>query len=329
MPTNMRALIDSANYFDWVRDYYRMFSHDIDFTGANILIEPRKISRFSTRSITGLLQALTQHGRNQEKEFVVVTHGTQTGLPIRIKPNNRATLQHTLMDALTDALSDQAATRTSGRRTAMLYQSPSGQRVFASEADLDALLALVQQVRRLHLRHLEFRGCNLGAGRGLRAIHRLLGAQCTVAPRVRHIAYRFATARQGTVSEARFLAAVQRLPAPRRTFTRAECFGGGTRTTSSDVVVAIAVSGNQNLQLLARDRASLTGWTQSYLQDLTLFAAGQQPAGGGYRAGGPLPIFSLETPNHAKPFVFPGDADYASFLTAELAPVSPAAFAIP
>ena len=56
---------------------------------------------------------------------------------------------------------------------------------------------------------------------------------------------------------------------------------------------------------------------------------GQRPSGGGYRAGGPLPVFTLETPRHTKPFVLPGDSNYAGFLAAEQVPVSPAAFQFP
>ncbi len=327
MFTNMRALIDSAAYFDYVRDYYRMFSFDTDFSGASILIEPAKIVRFSTRSIDLLLRELIRHGGNQEKDFVIVTHGNQNGLPIRIRSTNPATLQHTIMDALSDCLSNQPVARASGRQSALLYQG-GGHRVFTNAAELDALLALVRQVRQLRMRHLEFRGCNLGAGPGLRAIHKLLGARYTAAPTVRHVAYRFATARQGAVSAERFLAAMRRLPAPRRTFTRAECFGGGSQGNGNDIVVAVSITNNQ-LHLLARDRASLMGWTQSFLQDLTLFAIGRRPSGGGYHAGGPLPVFTLETPRHTKPFVLPGDFDWANFLTAERVPVSPAAFQIP
>lgn len=327
MSTNMRALIDSDAYFNFVRDYYRMFSHDTDFSGSNILIEPAKIARFSTRSVDVLLRELIRHGRNQEKDFVIVTHGNQNGLPIRIKSTNPATLQHTIMDALSDCLSNDQVAQASGRQTALLYQA-GGQRVFANTAELDALLALLRQVRQLRLRHLEFRGCNLGAGRGLRAIHKLLGANYTAAPTVRHVAYSFPTARQGTVSEAQFMRAMRQLPAPRRAFTRAECFGGGNRTTAADIVVAISIANNR-LDLLARDRASLMGWTQSFLQDLTLFAMGQRPSGGGYQAGGLLPVFTLETLRHTKPFVLPGESDYSTFLAAERVPVTPAAFLVP
>lgn len=258
---------------------------------------------------------------------MIVTHGNQNGLPIRINPANPATLQHTIMDALSDCLSDDPVARASGRQSAMLYQA-GGQRAFPNAAALNALLGKVRQVRQLRLRHLEFRGCNLGAGQGLRAIHKLLGAHYTAAPTVRHVAYCFPTARQGTVSEARFLAAVRRLPPTRRTFSRAQCFGGGSHGSGADIVVAVSIARNR-ISLLARDPSSLMGWTQAFLQDLTLYAMGQRPPGGGYRAGGPLPVFTLETPLHTKPFVLPGDSDYSNFLAAEQVPVTPAAFQVP
>jgi hypothetical protein len=137
MSTNMRALIDSASYFNYVRDYYRMFSYDTDFSGGTILIEPAKIVRFSTQSIDGLLRELIRYGGVQERSFLIVTHGNQNGLPIRIDPANPATLQHTIMDALSDCLSDDPVARASGRQSAMLYQA-GGHRVFANATELNA-----------------------------------------------------------------------------------------------------------------------------------------------------------------------------------------------
>lgn len=120
---NMRALIDNRQYFDRIEYYYRMFSHDLTYYADNILIEPRKITRISTRSISRLLRALLQFGRQGEKHFLIATHGNPQGLPIRIRSNNAATLNSDIMDRLNEALTGNATERQAARQFAMTYQA--------------------------------------------------------------------------------------------------------------------------------------------------------------------------------------------------------------
>ena len=77
---NMRALIDNRRYFDRIEYYYRMFSYDLTYYTEDILIEPRKITRISTRSIADLLRALVRYGRQGERQFLIATHGNQARL---------------------------------------------------------------------------------------------------------------------------------------------------------------------------------------------------------------------------------------------------------
>jgi hypothetical protein len=316
---NMRAFIDNRRYFDRIEYYYRMFSYDLTYYTDNILIEPRKITRISTQSISGLLQALLQYGRREERHFLIATHGNPNGLPIRIRANNTATMNSDLMNQLNRALSGNAAARQAGRDFAMSYEA-GGVRVFQNAQQLDDLLGLIRSVRQLQLEHLEFRGCNIGAGPALRSVHELLGARLTAAPTVQFMWARLSTAHHRTISADRFARELATLPPVRRTFNRVDCYRAGSPGNDQDIVVAFGMTGD-TLRLIARDTDMIKGWTQAYLQQPTLFAANQNPPGGGYRPRGPLPIVGFLTPNGRNPFVVPGDAfQYTEYLAYQMQP---------
>ena len=317
---NMRALIDSRRYFNRIEYYYRMFSHDLTYNTENILIEPRKITRISTRSISYLLEALKRYGLEGEKSFLIATHGNPHGLPIRIRRGNSATMNSDLMDKLHEALSSNPATRQAGRQYAMSYQA-GGAKVFQNEQQLDDLLGLLSDIRRLGLEHLEFRGCNIGAGPALRSLHKLLGARLTAGPTVQFMWVRLSTATVRTLSAARFARQLSNLPPERRTFTQRDCYRAGSLENSDDILVALGKQGN-SLQLIAKNIDAIKGWTQAYLQDSILFAMDREPAGGGYRPRGYLPFVAFITPRGRYPFVFPGDMfSYTEHIAYQMQPV--------
>lgn len=320
---NMRALVDGEHYFDRVAAFYRMFSGDVCYYGDNILIEPAKVTRVIYRSITDLLGVLRQFGHRGEKQFLIVSHGNPDGLPLRIVAANRATMNADFMDYLSDALAGRAA----GRRNAMAYADDSGRAVFANEQRLDAFLDLVREVRQLQMEHLEFRGCNLGAGPALKAIHTLLGARLTAAPKVRFVWSQFPTVGiRGTPDWLR--RQIDTLPPDKRLFNRVDCLRAGSEPArETENVLALAISGFDGqgrptgLQILALNSDIIKGFTQSYLQPVVDFAIGQQPPGGGYRPGGLLPIIGFHTPQGMKPFVLPGDGfEYTDQIAYEMAP---------
>ena len=305
---DMRALIDDRGYFDPAAAYYRMFSWDVSYYGENILIEPRKVTRVTFNSIADLLRALRRFGRDGENRFLIVSHGNPDGLPIRIVASNSATMNADIMNNLNSALRGNAA----GRRDALSYADNRGNSVFQNERRLDELLGLIRDVRKLQIEHIEFRGCNIGAGPALRAVHHLLGARLTAAPRVRFIWSSLSTA--GVHGTADWISnQISQLPPVRRLFTWIDCLRSpGGSVLDTEVVFALAVTGqgnNSRFQLLAASTDVIQGWTQSYLQPLIYFASSQVPPGGGYRPGRTLPLISFSTPNNAEyPFVFPGDA---------------------
>lgn len=313
----MHALVDNQRYFDRIAQYYRMFSYDCAYNADGILIEPAKITRISTQSISSLLQALITFGQRGERSFLIATHGNPDGLPIRIRSSNAATMNSDIMDSLTQALDGNAVTSRTGRDFAMSYEA-NGARVFQSTQQLDDLLNLLRRVRGIRLERLEFRGCNIGAGRALRSLHRLFGAQITAGPTVQFIWARLSTASYRTISANQFAAQLARLPPERRTFSRVDCYRGSS--PDNDSVVAIGID-RDSIQLIARSRDDIKGWTQAYLQQSILFAMGQEPPGGGYRPGGYLPIIGFRTANGRFPLVVPGDLfNYTAYLAYEMLP---------
>jgi len=313
----MRALIDDRQYFNRIEYYYQMFSHDRTYYNEDIEIEPSKISRISTTAISALLQALIQYGQRGEKSFIIATHGNPNGLPIRIRRQNAATLNADVMDALVEAMSSNPTVRTRGRDFAMTYQA-NGATVFQNQQQLDEILNLSRSVRQLRLEHLEFRGCNIGAGPALRSLHQLLGSRVTAGPTVQFMWTRLSTASYRSIIADQFARQVARLPPERRTFTDVDCYRAGDLGNTGEDVLAIGLSGD-TIQLVVRSRDMIKGWSQAYLQNNILFAVGREPAGGGYRPGGYLPFVGFLTPNGRYPFVVPGDSfEYTACLAYEM-----------
>lgn len=307
---SMRALIDARRSFDRVEAFYRMFSFDLTYYGDNIVIEPRRITRVQYSSIASMLNALIRFSRQGENRFLIISHGNPQGLPIRIVPNNAATMGAELMNRMSGALDG----RDSDREWAMSYADNSGRHVFRDERQLDDLLDLIRNVRRQRIEHIEFRGCNIGAGPALQAVHRLFGSRLTAAPTVQFLWSRLSTAHvRGTPQWLR--EHIAQMPAVRRQFNWIDCLRSPQNIADNEqAVFALAVArdgDNEGFRLLALNSDVIKGWTQSYLQPLVLFAAGQEPAGGGYRRGGFLPLIGFSTPRDRHyPFVFPGDGSY-------------------
>lgn len=328
---SMRALIDGGHYFDRVAAFYRMFSGDVCYYGDAILIEPAKITRVHFHSISDLLMAMRRYGRDGEQHFLIVSHGNPLGLPLRIVADNAATMNSNFMDSLCSILDGNAQQRNDARRFALSYQDDHGRKVFTTERQLDDLLGLIRDVRGLALEHLEFRGCNLGAGPALRSLHNLLRSRLTAAPKVRFVWSRLNT--RGVHGTSAWLRnEIPRLPPVRRTFNRIDCFrGAGNPAQDAEIVVALAITGfdaegrPEGLALRALNSDVLKGFSQGYLQATGAvdFAIGREPPGGGYRPGGFLPMIGFHTPQEQVPFVFPGDGfAYTKQIAYEMAPAS-------
>ncbi len=166
------------------------------------------------------------------------------------------------MNNLNNALEGNAG----GRRDAMSYADNSVVRVFQNEHRLDELLGLIRDVRQLQIEHIEFRGCNIVAGPALSAVHHLLGARLTAAPRVRFICNLLSTA--GVQDTPDWLHnQISQLPPVRRLFTYVDCLRSPEGSLpDTEVAFALAVTNqgnNQSFQLFASNTDVIQGWTQS------------------------------------------------------------------
>lgn len=317
-----RALIDRSNYFNPVEAYYEQFSYDLTASNERIDVPPSKIHRIGVRSVQDLLDALVRFGRRGEKNFLIATHGNPNGLPLRLRSGNPVTFNADIMDDMARAI----AGAGSARSDLLDMQSLAGQKVFQNAAQLDRILDAIRTIRGFQLGLLEFRGCNIGAGPALPALHRLFGAYLTDGPTVQFFWSNLSTSNIRTVSDAHFQTWLSALGPGRRVFTDIDCYRAGdlsgTATSGSAGVpaVALGVSG-QNIRINARSRDMVKGFSQSYLQNPILFALGEEPAGGGYRPGGRLAITGFLTPTGPRPFVIVGDSfGYTDFIARQITP---------
>jgi hypothetical protein len=305
--TPFQAIIDQN--LTTVLAYYRMYSTDNTWTGT-MSIGPAAITPVALMSFEELLRALRNQLRRGNKDFLIGSHGNPSGFPYPVVPGAATTANADLLDDLGKVI----AGDREKRRDVLRYRSSSNNAlVFSSERQLDDFLGIVKEVRQLGIEHLEFRACNIGAGPALRAIHKFLGSQHTVAPKVYYIWSNIRTAGMHGSSEY-MRRQVGRLPPLRRVFSRDDCYMA-TSDTASGTDPAFLMGASQNAQgkaenavVYALSTDAVFGFSQAYLEDWVYFAVGQRPAGGGYRRGGNLPITGFWTPTSIDfPFVFAGD----------------------
>ena len=318
----MRALIDRSGYFNPVENYYNQFSYDLTASHEKIVIPPAQTMRIRTRSIQDLIDALKRYGLRGEKSFLIGTHGNPNGLPLRIRPGNPVTFNADIILDICRALENNEQARDDLLNMTSLA---GGGKVFPNAARLDALLDDIRMIRGFRLDTLEFRGCNIGAGPALRALHKLFGARITDGPRVRFFWTTMATNRIRNIDDATFTQRMASLGPDQRVFTDVDCYRGSTLSGGAGPAmpaVGIGLTGPHTIRLEARSRDMLKGFAEAQLQDPILFALGQNPAGGGYRPGGRISIIGFLTPNAQQPYVIVGDGfGYTNFIKREINPV--------
>ena len=220
---DIRALIMSPAFENAAR-FYQMFSTDVSYYGAQILVEGKKISRVTMSSVVDLLNALKKQLLAGEKHFLIACHGSPEGLLIRAAPGHTTTLTDKILDRLLAAADDE----TGARDTLLGTTDKSGKKLFTKESQVDDLLSLIKDVRGGQIELIEFRCCNLGAGAGLKKIHKLFGSKITAAPKTKYVFLRgtFGGKAKLPKSEAQWNAQLKhnadqigRLPPNRRTFT--------------------------------------------------------------------------------------------------------------
>jgi hypothetical protein len=316
---NMLTLIMSPG-FDFAAKFYQMFSTDVGYNGDQILIEGKRIKRVTMNSLADLMNALKTQLAVGEKEFLIACHGSPDGLLIPAAPNHSSTLTGDMLDRLLDA-----GDNLSGARSKLAGTTDKlGKKLFTSESQVDDLLNLIRDVRKARIERLEFRCCNLGAGPGLKKIHKLLGSRITAAPKVKYVwlegtfsgkAKPPQTSAEWNIQLKHNEKSINSLPPNKRTFTRDNCIMSPISfANGSEVVAGLSVTkeGSLNRYYLTgyfQDWESVKGWTQVFLENSYYYylKSGCNPPGGGFSKGGKLYIIGFYTPTGPLPFVFPGD----------------------
>jgi hypothetical protein len=216
-----------------------------------------------------------------------------------------------------------AVDSVSGARGKLLGTTDKlGKKLFTEENQVDDLLTLIQDVRAAQIELVEFRCCNLGAGVGLKKIHKLFGSRITAAPKVKYVWLEgnFSGKAKPPKTAAEWHIQVKHnekrtaiLPPKKRIFTRDDCIMSASPfANESEIVAGISVTkegalNRYDLTGYFQDWESVKGWTQVFLENSYYYPFGRNPPGGGFSGGGQLYIIGFYTPSGHLPFVFPGD----------------------
>jgi hypothetical protein len=313
------ALIDRR--FGEMVSYYRSFSSDESWSGQ-IEIQPRDVLPFAYGSVEALFTQIRDQLQRGRKHIVVGTHGYPDQLPYPVIAGTDVAADSSMLDALGRAAAGSAA----DRQFLLNQQSMRNVPVFKDGARLDRLLALIRAIQANRLEHLEIRGCNLGSGTGLKALHGCLNSRHTVAPTVTYMSGLVAPSRQA-INDAQLQGAVSRMGPKTRNYTRSDC--GQPPNASGDDSLGLALRWTEvsvsphrfTTGISALSPQAVLGWTHTALENSHYHIFGRTAPGGGWRAGTPVPMIGMWTPNGSKPWVLPGDGfDYLSFLAVENTP---------
>jgi hypothetical protein len=299
------ALID-RNFTDMI-SYYKTFSSDETWTG-HIEIQPRDVHPFHYVSFEALLVQLRNQLRNGRTEFLVGTHGYPTQLPYPVIQGTDVAADVQLLNDLELA----AQGNNAAKANLLGVQSSKNKNVFANAARLEELLAVLREVRSNRIEHLEIRGCNIGAGSALQALHQCLNSKYTVAPTVTLMSGVLST-HMPNKTAAQLLTAVNKMAPVQRVYSKVDCLISVGGNDSGDLALGmrwteVSVHPHRFTGALnALSMEAVKGWTKTALESSFYYVTGKVPPGGGYRLGLPLPLIALWTPNQSKPYLFPGD----------------------
>lgn len=128
-------------------NYYTRFPDEVVDRSISIIVEqPVRVNR---TSLSELLKAIIQAWTSKKfagSDLLLVTHGNERGLTMRLFPGHRT-------DARSDCLDVLMSNQSERDKAQQLYLTP---------AQVGELVGLMNQVRNLKINSVEFRGCNIG-----------------------------------------------------------------------------------------------------------------------------------------------------------------------
>lgn len=311
------AIIDQ-DFGDMI-GYYRRFSCDDSFDGP-FMVQPRDVIPLRLTSIESLFDAMWREIQRGRTKILIGMHGAPEQLPYDITNGSHAAADVEFFQLLKRAVDNDS----SSRDTLKGWQNMRNQSVFRNEAHLDRVINLARNIRNARIDRIEFRGCNIGAGGCLTAIHECLNAKTTAAPRVDIVSGRIRPiVRRRTSQEIQDY--FPTLGSTSRIFSRADCFMAfSNRFAGTDAALTMAwyetdpVRHRFDFRFMALGDDAFLGWTRAFLDPALNAITGHLPPGGGYRAGAPTPLIGFWTPDKRVPFVFPGEGlAYTQFIVAK------------
>jgi hypothetical protein len=319
---NLVALID-ANFGEMIA-YYRTFSCDETWTG-HIEIQPRDVQPIHLTSFEALLTQIRDQLRRGRREILVGMHGYRDALPYPIIAGTSISPDVEFMNLLRGAAGGSAADKD--RDKMLEWQDNKGKKLFANGERADRLIEVVRQIRGMRIDHLEIRGCNIGAGGALKAVHLCLNSVHTAAPNTTFFSGMIRTAGIREIQQAVLAQQISQLVVP-RTYSRSDCLlAASSQSSSDDTALGFQLTEVSrhphrfHAELRASSQQAVLGWTRTVFENSYYYPAGSRPPGGGYRPGAHLPIIGMWTPNGRQPFLFPGDGfDYLNVLQVENTP---------
>ena len=161
-----KALIIDDAYGKIARTYYLKFPEEPVSSGLTVSVDDPELVK--EMSLDRLLQAIiTWKKGSTSKDLVLVSHGNERGLTMRLFPGHRT-------DSRSDVLETLMGSDSRESKAKMLSLTPQ---------QVDSLVAKISEVQQLGISTVEFRGCNIGrVKKNLDVLKSLLGAGSVGAP---------------------------------------------------------------------------------------------------------------------------------------------------
>ncbi len=156
-------IIDDA-YGRLARAYYQRFGTEPVSAGIGIAVDsPSHIPRTSLdTTLQAIIDAFGTRRDFQGPDLVVVSHGNERGMTMRLFPGHRTDSRSAVLRTLMDA---------------SLSTAQIAKQIFTTEAQVATLIDKMNQVRGAGLSVVEFRGCTIGrVSENLAALKDFLGA---------------------------------------------------------------------------------------------------------------------------------------------------------
>jgi hypothetical protein len=318
---NLVALID-ANFPEMIA-FYRTFSSDETWTG-HIEIQPRDVHAIQLTSFEALLTQLRDYLQRGSRQFLVGMHGYTDSLPYPITVGTGVSPDVEVMDLLRRA----ADGNNDAKGKVLTWEDDKRRKVFPNADRADRLINLLRDIRRSRIDHLEIRGCNIGAGGALKALHDCLNSRHTVAPNVTLVSGLMRTAALRTNTQVALSKQTAGLGTAKRTFSRTDCFlPASSRAGPDDLAMGLRFTEVSlrphrfGFGISALNQDAIQGWTRHFCESSYYYFVGSKPPGGGYKIGSNLPLIGMWTPKGKLPFLFPGDgSEYLGVLAVENTP---------